>query len=69
VLFSPFQINTNWCQAKRQKSFLLKNFLSKAALPNRKLLDPRKMVLSTSKKAAASLGCSFFADLALLDTR
>jgi hypothetical protein len=62
-------MNTNWCQAKRQKSFLLKNFLSNADLPNRKLLEPRKMVLSTSKKAAASLDCSFLADLALLDTR
>jgi hypothetical protein len=27
------------------------------------------MVLSTSKKAAANLGCCFFADLALFDTR
>jgi hypothetical protein len=27
------------------------------------------MVLSTSKKAAARLGCCFFADLALFDTR
>jgi hypothetical protein len=41
------------CQANRQKSCRLKKPRWKAALPNRKLLEPRKMVLSTSKKAAS----------------